>query len=70
MIGGFDTVKKNRIDRTGGDIIILVNNKIKYRRIADIFYDSAIEASAIEVFLEGERLVLVSCYRSPNSARE
>jgi len=37
MIGGYDTVRKDRIDRMGGGVIILVNNKIKYRRIADIF---------------------------------
>ena len=37
MIGGYDIVRKDLIDRMGEGVIILVNNKIKYRRIADIF---------------------------------
>ena len=36
-VNGFDTVRKDRIGRTGGGVLIAVHNSIKYRRMQDIY---------------------------------
>lgn len=37
IIRGFDTVRKDRIDRMGGGVAILISNGVKYKRIMDIY---------------------------------
>lgn len=65
---GFDTVRRDRVDRRGGGVMILVYNKLKYKTIPMIFEcGGKIEACAIEVFVENEPVVLVSCYRPPGA---
>lgn len=67
IIRGFDTVRKDRIDRMGGGVAILISNGVKYKRITDIYEcDSKIEACAVQIYTNGESLTFVSCYRPPN----
>lgn len=65
---GFDTVRRDRVDRRGGGVMILVYNKLKYKTIPMVFEcGGKIEACAIEVFVENEPVVLVSCYHPPGA---
>lgn len=52
IVKGFDTVRKDRENRKGGDIMILVNNSIKCKKITQVYNCSnKIKACAVEVCL-------------------
>lgn len=66
-LNGFDVVRKDREKHTGGGVLIFVNNRLKYKRITNIYNcDDKLELCAIELFLAEESILLASCYRPPD----
>lgn len=60
-------IRWERENRNGGGIMILVNNKLKYKRVHGLYNcDDKLEMCAIELFLHNVKLLVVSCYRPPD----
>lgn len=52
IVRGFDTVRKDRVNRRSGGVMILIRSTIKYRRVPRIYdCNGKIEACAVECFL-------------------
>lgn len=69
-IKGFDIIKKDRVGRRGGGVAIRIKDGIKYSERTQIFNcNGAIEACAIDLFMNSGKITIVSCYRLLDSPR-
>lgn len=67
IVKGFDTVRKDRDNRHGDGVTVLVKREIKYKTIPNLFNcNNKLEVCAVESYIEGESITVVSCYRPPN----
>lgn len=63
---GFDVVSKEREGRTGGGVLIFIKNNVKYKINDQVYFCDNLEICAIEVYLNKDKLLIVSVYRPPN----
>ena len=67
LLRGFDIIRKDRGDRRGGGVALLINHSLRYHQIDTYDCQGLIEACAAEVFLPNRSIILIACYRPPNS---
>jgi hypothetical protein len=59
-------VRKESKERADGEVAIFVNNKMKYSHKDGLYDgDGKIEACAIELHTEQDKILIVSCYKQP-----
>jgi len=67
---GFDIVRKDRIDRRGGGVLIMVCSNLKYNIMENIpDCQGNLEACGIELFLKQGKMSIISVYRPPDGSR-
>jgi hypothetical protein len=60
-------VRKGWNERTGGNVAIFINNKLKYSRKDGLYDgDGKIKVYAIELYIFQDKILIVSCYRQPH----
>lgn len=67
VVGGFDSIRKDRVGRSGGGVMIMIKHDIKYRTV-DLTHDcnSKLEVCAVELLTNSKPICIVSCYRPPS----
>lgn len=69
-IKGFDVIRKDRIGKRGGGVLILVRSNIKYSIINDTpDCQGKIKSCGIDVYTEDGKISIISIYRPPESLR-
>lgn len=67
FIKGYDVIRRDRIDHPGGGVAILINNKLKYQILANLYNcQGHLEMCAIELQCQNPKLIIVSVYRAPD----
>lgn len=65
---GFDIIRKDRIDRRGGGVLILVRSNLKYLILEDIpDCQGRLETCGITIFSDQGKISIISLYRPPDS---
>jgi exonuclease III len=68
-IKGFDMIRWERHTRSGGGVAIFIKNCLKYKRVSNLYNcNNSIELCAIELLVDNDNLIIVSCYRPPDKS--
>lgn len=67
-IKNFDIIRKDRSTKKGGGVAILIRNGIKYQRTSvEYNCNGQIELCSINLFINNEKWLIISCYKSPDN---
>ncbi len=69
-IDGYELNYKNRMNRSGGCVVIYVDNRMKYKVVENmtVVIEDLLECITVEICMERTKNIIVSCiYRTPGS---